>query len=118
VVFDSVGGPHLEQLIEVTARYGTIIYFGMSDPTNPIPLPLGKLFLKNLSIRAFALYLWEKPERTEQAIAFIREGVKRGVLKPIISRVFVFPDILEAAKYFDSMQQAGKVVISVSRGPR
>lgn len=118
VVFDSVGGPHLDQLIEITARYGTIIYFGMSDGTDPIPLPLGKLFLKNLTIRAFALYLWEKPERTERAIAFIREGVARGALKPVISKVFEFPDILEAAKYFDSLQQTGKVVVSVSGGSR
>jgi NADPH:quinone reductase-like Zn-dependent oxidoreductase len=113
VVFDPIGGPGVVRLADATAPYGRIILYGVLD-FDPAPLPLAALIQKNLSILGYAMYLHDRPDRTARSIAFIRDGVAAGVLKPAISRVFALADIVEAARYLDSMQQIGKVVVKVA----
>lgn len=112
VVFDPVGGPGVEKLIDVLANYGTFILYGLMDFT-PALMPMTQMMTKNMTMSAYALYLFEKPERDARAIAFIRDGVTKGALKPIISKIFELREIVAAATYFDQMQQIGKVVVTV-----
>jgi NADPH2:quinone reductase len=109
-VFDPVGGPTVQTLAEVTAPYGTIVLYGVLDFA-AAPLPLLPLISKNLAILGFAMMLDDQPERNERAIAFIREGVAKGLLKPLIGKQFPLEEIAAAAAYLDSMQQIGKVVV-------
>ncbi|MDB5686766.1 MAG: hypothetical protein JWR77_1355 [Rhizorhabdus sp.] len=111
-VFDPVGGPLVETLAEVTAPYGTIVLYGVLDFA-AAPLPLKPLIQKNLSILGFAMMLNDRPERNERAIAFIRDGVAKGQLRPVIGRRFPLDEVAQAAAYLDSMQHIGKVVVTV-----
>jgi NADPH:quinone reductase-like Zn-dependent oxidoreductase len=110
LVFDPVAGPMIQTLADATAPYGTIIVYGVLDFASA-PLPLQALVEKNLSIRGYAMYLPDRPERNARAIAFIRDGVAKGKLRPLIGRRFALDEITAAARYFDSMDQIGKVVV-------
>lgn len=108
--FDPVGGPLVDALARSIRPYGTIVLYGVLDFA-PTPLPLQSLIGNNLVIRGYAMLLEDRPGRNERAIAFIREGVRTGELRPLIGKRFPLSEIREACAYLDSMQQIGKVVV-------
>jgi NADPH:quinone reductase len=112
VVFDPVAGPAVEKLAAAAAPYGTIILYGVLDFA-AAQLPVRPLVQKNLTMRGFAMYLEDRPDRNERAIAFIREGVSQGKLRPVVGKRFALESVAEASAYADSMQHIGKVVVSV-----
>jgi NADPH:quinone reductase-like Zn-dependent oxidoreductase len=114
--FDPSGGPFVDALAEAAAPYGAIVLYGILDFT-PVPLPVQHVVAKNLSIMGYAMLLDDRPERNERAISFIRDGVKRGVLKPLIAKRFALEQIREAAAFLDSMAQVGKVVVVPDHAP-
>ena len=57
--------------------------------------------------------IWNKPDRFARGEALIRQGLREGRLKPVIDRVFKFPDNAEAHRYLESNQQVGKIVVEV-----
>jgi NADPH2:quinone reductase len=117
LVFDPVSGPMVAKLAEATAPYGTIILYGVLDFA-ATPLPVQLLIGRNLTMHGFAMYLDDRPERDARAIAFIRDGVSKGKLRPLVGKRFALESVAEASAYFDSMQQIGKVVVSVSHPMR
>jgi NADPH:quinone reductase-like Zn-dependent oxidoreductase len=113
-VFDPVAGPLVETLAQVTQPYGAIVLYGVLD-FEAAPLPIMPVIGKNLSIIGYAMMLEDQPERNERAIAFIREGVRAGTLKPLLGKRFPLDEIRNAARYFDSMQQIGKIIVVPDR---
>ena len=111
-VFDPVGGPMVAKLADVTAPYGTIIIYGRLS-RDPGEMPQTALIWKNLTIRGYGMLLHENPARDARAIAFIRDGITKGHLRPAISKKFRLDEIVEAARFLDSMEQIGKVVVTV-----
>lgn len=112
-VFDPIGGSIVGELAEATAPYGTIILYGVMS-MDPAPLPLAAMVQKNLVVRGFAMYVHDRPDRNARAIDFIRKGVAGGTLRPLVARTFPLDDIADAARYADSMQQIGKVVVTTT----
>jgi NADPH:quinone reductase-like Zn-dependent oxidoreductase len=110
-IFDPIGGPGLAELAKAMAPRGQIVLYGVLDPAETV-IPTQMLVSKNLSIHGYAMYLWEQPERTARAIAFIRDGVARGLLRPLVGRRFNLDEIVAAMTFFDSMEQIGKVVVT------
>jgi hypothetical protein len=51
--------------------------------------------------------------RGRRAEAFIINGLRTGALTPIVDRTLDLTDIVEAHRYLESNQQAGKVVVTV-----
>jgi NADPH:quinone reductase-like Zn-dependent oxidoreductase len=117
LVFDPVGGPMVAKLAEATALYGAIILYGVLDFA-AAPLPVQLLIERNLTMHGFAMYLDDRPERNARAIAFVREGVSKGKLRPLVGKRFALESVAEASAYLDSMQQIGKVVVSVTHPTR
>lgn len=111
LVFDPVGGPAAEFFVELAAPYCAVVLYGVLN-TDPTPFPLMAALQKNVSFHAYAMYLWDKPERDQQAITFIRNGVAKGLLRPLVGRQFTLEQITEAAQYMDSMEQVGKIVVT------
>ena len=112
VVFDAIGGRSTAQLAEVMAPYGHYILYGVLD-FEPGTLPAQALVEKNLTLHGFAMYLGDRPDRNARAIAFIADGVKQGKLRPLVGKRFPFSEIVDAARYLDSMAQIGKVVVTL-----
>jgi len=115
MVFDPVGGPGMMSLVPALARQGTCVLYGnLSGAAHQTPFPFGLAVGRGLSFRGYLVFeIIHDPARMARAEAFIREGLRSGVLQPVIDRVFAFDQIVEAHRYLEGNQQLGKVVVSV-----
>jgi NADPH:quinone reductase-like Zn-dependent oxidoreductase len=113
VVFDPVGGPTVNKLVQATARLGIVFLYGALS-TEPTPLPLFDVLSKWITLRGYVLMeITSDPRRLEQAKKFVNEGLADGTLKPLVARTFPLDQIVEAHRYLESNQQIGKVVVTV-----
>ena len=108
--FDPIGGPILDAVIQTIAPHGTLVLYGIMD-FDAVDMPVRRLVSRNLTVTGYAMLLEDRPERDKEAIAFIREGVKQGKLRPLVGKVFPFDRIKEAVGYLESLQHVGKVVV-------
>jgi NADPH:quinone reductase-like Zn-dependent oxidoreductase len=113
VVFDPVGGPTLNKLVQATAQLGIVFLYGALS-TEPTPLPLFDLLAKWATIRGYVMMeITTDPQRLERAKKCINEGLADGSFKPLIAKKFALEQIVEAHRYLESNQQVGKVVVTV-----
>lgn len=113
IVFDPVGGPTVEKLTKAMAGFGILFIYGALS-TEPTPLPLFDVLVKDLTIRGYKLgEVTTSSTRQERAKRFINEGLANGSLKPIIARTFPLEEIVEAHRYMESNEQFGKIVVTV-----
>jgi NADPH:quinone reductase-like Zn-dependent oxidoreductase len=113
VIFDPVGGPALEGLIEAAADKAVIVLYGLLDH-RPASLDVGTVLFKGLTIRGYELFETTKDQaRRAAAVAFIRDGLAKGVLAPVIDRTFPLEEIGAAHRYLEAGGQVGKVVVTV-----
>jgi NADPH:quinone reductase-like Zn-dependent oxidoreductase len=113
VVYDPVAGSYLEALAEATADGGTIFIYGLLN-SGPTPFPLISVLKKGLKIQGYTLFeITRDREKLKRAIKYVYEGVEKGVLKPVISKVFPLENIADAHRYMESNQQLGKIVVKV-----
>ena len=113
VVFDPVGGPTVAKLTQAMAGFGTLFLYGALS-TEPTPLPLFDVLVKDLTIRGYKLMeVTTDPARLERGKRFVNEGLAEGSLKPIIAKTFPLEEIVEAHRFLESNQQVGKVVVTV-----
>ncbi|CAJ62088.1 putative quinone oxidoreductase (partial) [Frankia alni ACN14a] len=109
LVFDSVGGPDLPTLARAVAADGMLIVYGSLDP-RPAPLPMWW----PVNVYGYAVFhLFADPGRIRRAEAFIGNGVRRGVLAPVIDRTFDLSDVAAAHRRMETNNQIGKIVITV-----
>jgi len=113
MVFDPVGGPTVNKLVQATARGGILFLYGALS-TEPTPLPLFDVLSKWATIRGYVLLeITADPERMERGKKFVNEGLADGSFKPLIAKTFPLDQIVEAHRYLESNQQVGKVVVTV-----
>jgi NADPH2:quinone reductase len=113
ICFDAVAGPMLGQLAKACAYGATIFEYGaLSLEATPFPLMLS--LEKAISVRGYTLFqINRNPELAQRAKMYIYEGLRVGILKPVIDKVFSFNDIAESQRYMESNQQYGKIVVKV-----
>jgi NADPH:quinone reductase-like Zn-dependent oxidoreductase len=113
VVFDPVGGPTFNKLVQATTRGGILFLYGALS-SEPTPLPLFDVLSKWATIRGYVLLeITGDPERLERGKAFVNEGLADGTFKPLIARTFPLEQIVDAHRFLESNQQVGKVVVTV-----
>jgi NADPH:quinone reductase-like Zn-dependent oxidoreductase len=113
VVFDPVGGPTVNKLVQATARSGIVFLYGALS-TEPTPLPLFDVLGKWVTIRGYVLLeVTSDPERLKKGKEFVNSGLADGSFKPIVAKTFPLDQIVEAHRYLESNQQIGKVVVTV-----
>ncbi|BBY85828.1 zinc-dependent alcohol dehydrogenase family protein [Mycolicibacterium tokaiense] len=118
VVYDTVGGPLLAQLITATAPFGHVFCYGAQ--TSPdiraarVDVPLVALDRKSVAfVDLFELV--ESPDRLAAAKAYIADAGRRGALNIGIDRVLDFDDVREAHRILDTGRLAGKLLLRVAR---
>lgn len=111
--FDPVGGPAFAKLVDAMAPGGTLFVYGaLSDDVTP--LPMIPVLFKRLSIQGYNLFATTTDsERQKAATDFIFEAVRKGDLKPVISKRFAFDDIVEAHRELEKNQHIGRIVVEV-----
>ena len=113
VVFDPVGGPTMNKLVQATARSGIVFLYGALS-TEATPLPLFDVLRKWVTIRGYVLLeITTDPERLQKGKEFVNSGLADGSFRPLIARTFPLEQIVEAHRFLESNQQIGKVVVTV-----
>lgn len=113
VVFDPVGGPTVNKLVQATSRSGIVFLYGALS-TEPTPLPLFDVLSKWVTIRGYVLMeITADPERLRKGKEFVNSGLAEGSFKPVVAKTFPLDQIVEAHRYLESNQQIGKVVVIV-----
>ncbi|MFK0109973.1 zinc-dependent alcohol dehydrogenase family protein [Streptomyces sp. NPDC091217] len=115
VIFDPVGGPALADLVAAAAHEAVIVVYGLLDRT-PAPLDVGAVLFKHLTIRGFELFeITTDDQRRAAAVEFVRDGLAKGELAPVIDRTFPLEEIADAHRYLEAGGQVGKIVVTVAR---
>lgn len=113
MVFDPVGGPTLNDLADACAPHAQIFVYGALS-TEATPFPLFQALAKGLSFRGYTLFEFIRDaDKLAKAVAFIKNGLQHGALKPTIAKTFPLQEIVAAHRYMESNQQFGKVVVTV-----
>ena len=114
VMFDSVGGDLLPILAKAISPNGLIYVFGASGGEHAT-IPLIDYIKRMLTLKG-----WTPRKdpllddaRLGEAVTFISDSMRSGMLVPVIDRVFDFEYIVEAHRYLESAQQFGKIVVRV-----
>lgn len=118
IAFDAVAGQPLANLLTAMAPLGIVIVYGMLAGAT-VELMLPQLMMRNLTLRGFAAdLLVRQPRSRAELIAYVRSGLQRGALKPMIDRIFDLADIAEAHRYLESSMQIGKIVVTTAAADR
>jgi zinc-binding alcohol dehydrogenase/oxidoreductase len=104
VIIDSAGGDTFAKLIDVAKPGGRIAFYGGTLGTINGVIP-GKVFFKQLTIMGSTM---GNDAEFANMVAFVNEHT----LIPVVDTVFSLEQAEEAARYMDSGQQFGKIVLS------
>ncbi|MFJ8690666.1 zinc-dependent alcohol dehydrogenase family protein [Micromonospora wenchangensis] len=108
IVLDAVMGPGLAELSLAAKLGGTLATVGWLDP-RPASFPANP----SLTIhRYMSLADMVDPVTARRVAAFLTAGVRTGVLRPAVDRVFTLDDIVEAHRYLEQGTAAGKIVVT------
>src|SRR5436305_204007 len=113
IVLDLVGGEYLAASIAAAAPKGRIILIGTMGGRD-VSLPLGVILGKRLTLRGTVLRARPLEEKIMATRAFAAQVVpllERGVVKPVVDRVFPLDQIADAHRYLQSNASFGKIVI-------
>lgn len=113
VVIDLVGGDYLKVDVEVCKSKGRIVLVGLlAGATTEIDL--GAIMRKRLGLRGTVLRARPEWEKAQATAAFATEVVplfERGVLQPVVERVFPLEDAEKAYDMLASNTTFGKLVL-------
>jgi NADPH:quinone reductase-like Zn-dependent oxidoreductase len=113
LVFDPVAGPFVTRLAEAAGPRATLFIYGsLSGFETPFPTALA--IRKGLTFRGYTLFeITTDLSRLAKAVEFVTVGLREGLLRPVIAKVFRFEEIVQAHHYLESNQQIGKIVVTV-----
>ena len=111
LAYDCVGGEYFVKLINTAKPKALIVNYGNLN-LNASEIKTSPLLSKRIHIRFHSIFdtMRFKDQRTE-GVDWINDKIVKGILKPIISKVFNLEDIVEAHKYLESANHIGKVVV-------
>ncbi len=113
LVFDPVAGPFVTRLAEAASPRGVLFIYGNLSGVET-PFPTGAAIRKGLTLRGYTLFeIVTDAGRLADAVEFVMVGLRDGLLKPVIAKVFHFDEIVEAHRYLESNLQIGKIVVTV-----
>jgi NADPH:quinone reductase-like Zn-dependent oxidoreductase len=114
VAFDPVGGDLLPKLIRAMPKGVIYLYGALGGESTTIPVleTLGQ----RVTIKGWIVAdLLADNERKRNAVEYLTDALRRGLISPVIDRVFVFDEMVEAHRHLESGRQFGKIVVSVNK---
>lgn len=111
VAYDPIGGPSLATMMNVIARKGIIVAYGMLS-SEPTILPLFEGFLKYATVKTYDVHeVYDDPTLLSTAAEYIRRRVETGHFKSRLSRIFDLEAIADAHRYMEESNHIGKIVV-------
>ncbi|CAM4448135.1 NADPH:quinone oxidoreductase family protein [Corallococcus exiguus] len=117
VVLDPVGGDVFEKSLKVLAPEGRILVVGFASGQIP-SVTVNRLLLRNVSVVgvAWGAFLMQAPELPGEIARDLEALAAKGIVNPVVGRVFPFEDGAQALRELESRQAVGKVVLKVKAG--
>jgi NADPH2:quinone reductase len=116
VILDLVGGAYFLANLEALAPHGRLICVGTTAGRKS-EIDLGLVLRKRVSIIGTVLRtrsIEEKAEATRRFAAHVLPLVSRGVIRPVVDRVYPAADIRAAHQHLESNRVCGKIVLDFS----
>ncbi|MER5648435.1 zinc-dependent alcohol dehydrogenase family protein [Streptosporangium sp. NPDC002524] len=114
-VLDAVAGPGVTDLARAVAPGGTLLLYGALSG-RPTPYPGFDLGMPALNVRTYTVLETTKdPRRLRRAEAFVVSGLRAGVFRPVVDRLFPLEDVVGAHRHMESGARFGKIVLTVTR---
>ena len=111
LAYDCVGGEHFIKLINTAKPNALIVNYGNLN-LNASKITTLPLLSKRIHLRFHSIFdTMRFEDQRKQGINWINEKIEKGILKPIISKVFNLEDIVKAHQYLESANHIGKVVV-------
>ena len=112
-IFDPIAGPLVDKLAEAAAPGATIFQYGWLSLAQT-PFPVMSAMHKALTVRGYWLgEITFDAQRRAKAKAYVYERLQSGQFKPKIAKIFPFDDVVEAYRYMESIEQIGKIVLTI-----
>ncbi len=113
LIFDPVGGPSLEKLVEAAAYQGIVFLYGLLS-MQPTPFPVRPALRKGLTLRGYSLHEIRRDSQLLKASKqYVYDRLADGRFVPKIAKTFPLAKSREAYEYLESNQQVGKVIITI-----
>lgn len=106
VILDSAGGEGFEQLIDLAAPGGRVVFFGATRGNPPV-LPMRKVFWRQISLLGSTM-------GSPADWRAMTEFVALHHLKPVVSEIFPFGRAADAFALMERGGQFGKIVVKIS----
>ncbi len=117
VVVDCIGGPYFQKNLQVLRMDGRMVLLAMMGgaqvPEVDLRLVLGKrLMIQGSTLRNRSMEY--KAALCQDLHAFAWPLFEKGVLNPIVDRVFNFEEVVAAHHYMEENRNQGKIVLQLS----
>jgi NADPH:quinone reductase-like Zn-dependent oxidoreductase len=106
VILDHVGAPNWNTNLQALAKGGRLVFCGNTGGPE-VNLNLSMVYFKGQSILGSTM-------GTRDEFRKVLGLMGRGVLRPIVDKVFPMDEIAAAHQYLEGQEQIGKVVVRVS----
>lgn len=116
VVLDMVGAPYWEQNLHCLATLGRMVMVGLLGSGRLEATDLGPIMFKRLRIYGTVLRartLEEKIALTQQFIKHVLPMLAKGLVHPVVDRLFPLEDVAAAHAYMESNRNFGKIVLTM-----
>ena len=117
VVIDFIGGPYLQQNLEVMGLEGRMVLLAFLGGVKVDQLNIAPVLRKRLQIIGSTLRARDldyKIRLSSDLQQFAWPLFANGQLRPIIDKVYDWSDVVEAHRYMESNQSKGKIVLKVT----
>ncbi len=111
VVLETVGGDVLLKSLNITAQFGTLVFYGSASGDIP-PIPtLALARMKNVA--GFSLYamLYNKQDAVAEGQRHLLELISSGRIKPVVHERIPLEDAVKAHELMEARAQLGKIVL-------
>lgn len=117
IIIDPVGAPYWQANLACLAQDGRIILIATMGGTRVSEVRLQDLFRKRAQITATTLRgrsLDYKIRLTQEFRTQMLPLFEKGILKPVIDRVFSWEQVREAHRYMEANRNMGKIVLRIT----
>ncbi|MGB7922119.1 MAG: zinc-binding dehydrogenase, partial [Pyrinomonadaceae bacterium] len=116
VILDLVGGPYLAANLDALAQRGRLMLVGTTAGATA-PLDFGVVMGKRLRLIGTVLRARsaeEKARATRRFAVSVVPLLARGVVRPVIDKVYAITEVRDAHQRLESNESLGKVVLMIS----
>jgi NADPH2:quinone reductase len=114
LIYDCIAGQFFDNLIDSVAVGGQIMVYGALD-TRPFHINIAKMVWTEATFRPYSMItVFNDPVRRKAGLNYISGRLAAGAFRPVVDRVFMLDEIVDAYRYMLAGNHKGKIVVRVN----